>query len=231
MLTRSRPNQLSSIFKPFRDQQISGQQSPFFKIPGSFQEKTSIQGKKQDLFKPKAERVRPNDPEAVGLGERSKKEPEIVVHTSKISSPINRRITPTQIKHNVVTPEEHAVKCKCNHNCTIDEIANTSQDIRKITNIGKYSPYKRSSFREKQPSRVEFKDKPRERVEEVTKKKNSCHNCGSTDHNANNCPKEKKKVYVIEKVPEEESPTEYSESDSMGDAIREKSDEDQNPRE
>ncbi|MBW0482711.1 hypothetical protein O181_022426 [Austropuccinia psidii MF-1] len=67
-LTRTRPNQLSSGFTPFRNQKISGQESPFFTIPGSFQEKTRIQGKKQDLFQPKAERVRPNDPEAVGLG-------------------------------------------------------------------------------------------------------------------------------------------------------------------
>ncbi|MBW0488427.1 hypothetical protein O181_028142 [Austropuccinia psidii MF-1] len=44
-------------------------------------------------------------------------------------------------------------------------------------------------------------------------------------HYANNCPKAKKKVYPIEQVPED------SESDSMGDAIREQSDEDQDPRE
>ncbi|MBW0568547.1 hypothetical protein O181_108262 [Austropuccinia psidii MF-1] len=61
-LTRSRPNQLSSGFTAFRNQQISGQESPFFTIPGSFQEKTRTQGQKQDLFQPKAERVRPNDP-------------------------------------------------------------------------------------------------------------------------------------------------------------------------
>ncbi|MBW0565095.1 hypothetical protein O181_104810 [Austropuccinia psidii MF-1] len=112
-----------------------------------------------------------------------------------------------------------------------DDIANTLQDISKRTNIGKFTPYKNSSFKEKQPFRVEFEDKPKERVAEVTKKKNSCHNCGSTDHYANNCPKAKKKFYAIEKVPEEESPTEDSESDSMGDAIREKSDDDQDPRE
>ncbi|MBW0492710.1 hypothetical protein O181_032425 [Austropuccinia psidii MF-1] len=46
-LKRSRPNQLSSGFTPFRNQQISGQESPFFTIPGSFQEKTRIQGQKQ----------------------------------------------------------------------------------------------------------------------------------------------------------------------------------------
>ncbi|MBW0476628.1 hypothetical protein O181_016343 [Austropuccinia psidii MF-1] len=61
--------------------------------------------KKQDLFQPNAERVRPNDPEAVVLGERSTQKPEIVVNTSIISSPTNRNITPTQTEHNVVTPE------------------------------------------------------------------------------------------------------------------------------
>ncbi|MBW0552914.1 hypothetical protein O181_092629 [Austropuccinia psidii MF-1] len=65
---------------------------------------------------------------------------------------------------------------------------------------------------------------------EVTKNKHTFHNCGSKEHYANSCPKEKKKVYPIEQVPEEESPTEDSESDSKGDAIREQSDDDQDPR-
>ncbi|MBW0479119.1 hypothetical protein O181_018834 [Austropuccinia psidii MF-1] len=65
---------------------------------------------------------------------------------------------------------EHAVKFRCNHNCTLDDIENTSQDA-------------------------------------------------------------KKEVYAIEKVPEEESPTEDSDSDSMGDAIREQSEEEKDPRE
>ncbi|MBW0516942.1 hypothetical protein O181_056657, partial [Austropuccinia psidii MF-1] len=46
-----------------------------------------------------------------------------------------------------------------------------------------------------------------------------------------NCTKARKKVYDIKKVPEEESQTEDYESDSMGDAIREQSDEEQGPRE
>ncbi|MBW0510964.1 hypothetical protein O181_050679 [Austropuccinia psidii MF-1] len=71
MLTRIRPNHLSSGFTPLTNQQISDQESSFFTIPGNFQEKTRIQGQKQNLFQPKAERVRPNDPEAVGLAERS----------------------------------------------------------------------------------------------------------------------------------------------------------------
>ncbi|MBW0518604.1 hypothetical protein O181_058319 [Austropuccinia psidii MF-1] len=126
---------------------------------------------------------------------------------------------------------EHAVKYRCNHNCTLDGIANTLQDVRKRTNIGKYTPYKTSGFKEKQPFRVELKDKPRKRVAGVAKKKNSFHNCGSTDYYAKNCPKANKKLYAIEKVPEEESPTEDCDSDSMGDAMRDQSDEEKDPRE
>ncbi|MBW0587165.1 hypothetical protein O181_126880 [Austropuccinia psidii MF-1] len=94
-LTRSRPNYLSSGFTPFRNQQISSQESPYFTIPGIFQENTRKQGKEQNLLQPGEERVRPNDTEAVGLGKRSIQEPEVVVNHSRVSSPINRNITPT----------------------------------------------------------------------------------------------------------------------------------------
>ncbi|MBW0472470.1 hypothetical protein O181_012185 [Austropuccinia psidii MF-1] len=86
---------------------MSGQESSFFTIPGSFQEKTRMQGPKQDHLQPEEERVRPNDPEAGRFGERSAQEPEVVVNNSRISSPINRNITPTQMEHNVVTPESN----------------------------------------------------------------------------------------------------------------------------
>ncbi|MBW0490257.1 hypothetical protein O181_029972 [Austropuccinia psidii MF-1] len=68
-------------------------------------------------------------------------------------------------------------------------------------------------------------------MEEVIKMKNYCHNCGSTDHYANNCLKANKKVYAIKKVPEKEYPTEDSESDSMDDAIREHYDDNKDPKE
>ncbi|MBW0581119.1 hypothetical protein O181_120834, partial [Austropuccinia psidii MF-1] len=64
-------------------------------------------GKKQDLFSPKAERVRPSYQENVGLGEGSTQEPEVVLNHSRISSPLNRNITPTQIEHNTVSPESN----------------------------------------------------------------------------------------------------------------------------
>ncbi|MBW0470412.1 hypothetical protein O181_010127 [Austropuccinia psidii MF-1] len=106
-LTRSRPNKLSSGFTPFRNQQISGQESEFFTIPGSFQEKTRKQGPKKYLLQPEEERVRPHYPQANVFGERSAQKPEVVGNNSRISSPINRNITPTQIEHNVVTPESN----------------------------------------------------------------------------------------------------------------------------
>ncbi|MBW0549589.1 hypothetical protein O181_089304 [Austropuccinia psidii MF-1] len=70
-------------------------------------EKTRIQGQNQDNLQPEEERVKPNDPEAVGFGERSSQEPEVAVNNSRISSSINRNINPTQIDHNVVTPESN----------------------------------------------------------------------------------------------------------------------------
>ncbi|MBW0460987.1 hypothetical protein O181_000702 [Austropuccinia psidii MF-1] len=82
-LTRSRPTQLS----------ISSRRQGY-------------QGKK-DFFEPKAERFKPNDPENIGLGERSTKETEIAVNSCRISSPNNRNNTPTQNEHHVVTPESN----------------------------------------------------------------------------------------------------------------------------
>ncbi|MBW0479299.1 hypothetical protein O181_019014 [Austropuccinia psidii MF-1] len=126
---------------------------------------------------------------------------------------------------------EQAVKCRCNQSFTQDDIANTLKDVRKTANIGKYSQFRSSRFKDKKAFRVDFKDNPKGKMAEITSKKNTCHNCGSTDHYTNNCPKEKKKVYAIEKVPEKESPMEDYESDSMGDAIREQCGDDQDPRE
>ncbi|MBW0550882.1 hypothetical protein O181_090597 [Austropuccinia psidii MF-1] len=66
-----------------------------------------MRGQKQNHLQPEEERVRPNVPEADGFGERSAQEPEVAVNKSRISSPINRNINPSQIEHNVVTPESN----------------------------------------------------------------------------------------------------------------------------
>ncbi|MBW0491503.1 hypothetical protein O181_031218 [Austropuccinia psidii MF-1] len=107
-LTMSRPTQLSSGFTPLRNQKISGQDSPFFTIPGTFHERTRIKGQEKELFQPKAERVRTNYKEAVGLGERSPQGPKIVANTfNGIRTPAATNITLTKMEHSVVTPESN----------------------------------------------------------------------------------------------------------------------------
>ncbi|MBW0495109.1 hypothetical protein O181_034824 [Austropuccinia psidii MF-1] len=66
-----------------------------------------IQGQNQELFSPKAERFRTNDPETVVLGQRSTQDPEVNLSNSRITSPFNRNITPTQIEHSSVSPESN----------------------------------------------------------------------------------------------------------------------------
>ncbi|MBW0510400.1 hypothetical protein O181_050115 [Austropuccinia psidii MF-1] len=74
-LTRSKTTKLPSGFTLFRNKKISDQELPFLTSPGTFQVETRINGEKQDFFQPEAERVRPYDPEAVELVERSTQEP------------------------------------------------------------------------------------------------------------------------------------------------------------
>ncbi|MBW0497274.1 hypothetical protein O181_036989 [Austropuccinia psidii MF-1] len=148
-----------------------------------------------------------------------------------INPQINIHIRNQKLLTQMPGEPEHAIKFRLNQIFTLADISYTLQDIKNRTNIGKDSQYKRNSFKKKQPFRVDFKYKPKERVAEVTNRKDSCHNCGSTGHYANYCPKAKKKDYSIEKVTEEEYPTEDSESDSMGDAVQGKSDEYQDPKE
>ncbi|MBW0568898.1 hypothetical protein O181_108613 [Austropuccinia psidii MF-1] len=105
-LTRSKPTIIPSGFTPLRHKQISGQESPLFTIPGSFQETTIIKREKQEFLKQDTERVRPHDLEAVGLCERSTQAPDIVLNTSdRISSPTTKNIIPTQNENSVFTPE------------------------------------------------------------------------------------------------------------------------------
>ncbi|MBW0471788.1 hypothetical protein O181_011503 [Austropuccinia psidii MF-1] len=63
---------------------------------------------KNDFFQPEAEGVRPNDPEAFGIGEKSTQDPEIAVNTpDRVSSPPIINIIPTQNEHSFGTPESN----------------------------------------------------------------------------------------------------------------------------
>ncbi|MBW0498561.1 hypothetical protein O181_038276 [Austropuccinia psidii MF-1] len=58
-LTRSRPNQLSIGFMPFTKQQISGQESPFFKISGISRRRQGYKGKNKTTFNQRKEESDP----------------------------------------------------------------------------------------------------------------------------------------------------------------------------
>ncbi|MBW0492239.1 hypothetical protein O181_031954 [Austropuccinia psidii MF-1] len=126
---------------------------------------------------------------------------------------------------------EHSIKCRSNQSCTIDKISKTLKYLRKKKNIGKNSLFRGNSFKEKQPYRFDNKDNPKEKIADGTKKKKNFQNCGLTDHFDNNYPKEKNRIHAIGKVPEEETQEEDSESDSIGQAIREIFDDDQDTTE
>ncbi|MBW0529091.1 hypothetical protein O181_068806 [Austropuccinia psidii MF-1] len=83
---------------------------------------------------------------------------EWFLRQSKILKAIDLQINIQMRNHKLLTqpPKElkHAVKCRCNQDCTLDDMANTLQDLRKRTNIGRFTPHKSSGFREKQPFRV-----------------------------------------------------------------------------
>ncbi|MBW0488893.1 hypothetical protein O181_028608 [Austropuccinia psidii MF-1] len=58
-LTRSKPTRLLSGFTPFRHQQISDKESQSFKVPGSLQEKTRIEGENETFLN---QRQKDSDP-------------------------------------------------------------------------------------------------------------------------------------------------------------------------
>ncbi|MBW0483671.1 hypothetical protein O181_023386 [Austropuccinia psidii MF-1] len=124
---------------------------------------------------------------------------------------------------------KHAIKCICKQSCTPDDISNSLQDVRKRKNIGSNSLYRGNSSEEKKPSRFDNKDKPKEKISDLTKNKKICHIYGSTDHYSNKYPSAKKKIYATENVQEEGTQEQDSKSGSMGDAIRQFSDDDQDP--
>ncbi|MBW0491149.1 hypothetical protein O181_030864 [Austropuccinia psidii MF-1] len=107
-LARSKPARLPGGFTPLTHQNISGQDSPFFTIRASFQEKKRIKVQEQEFFKTEAERVRTNYSEAVGLSERSTQNPEIILNTSdRISTPTTRNDIPTENAHSFVIAESN----------------------------------------------------------------------------------------------------------------------------
>ncbi|MBW0496744.1 hypothetical protein O181_036459 [Austropuccinia psidii MF-1] len=124
---------------------------------------------------------------------------------------------------------EHAIKCRCNQSFTLYNIANTLQDVRKKKNIGKKSVYRANSFNKTHPCRLENKDKPKEKNSRCDQEEEHFSRLWINRPLYHKVSKAKKDIYSFEKVPEEEAQEEDSESEFMGNSIREISDDDQDP--
>ncbi|MBW0480038.1 hypothetical protein O181_019753 [Austropuccinia psidii MF-1] len=94
---------------------------------------------------------------------------EWCIRQSKRFEAIDLQINIQMGNHKILTQMprelEHAIKYRCNQSCTLDEIANNLQDVRKRESIGKYFQFRKSSFTEKQPFRVDFKDKLKRKLQ------------------------------------------------------------------
>ncbi|MBW0553515.1 hypothetical protein O181_093230 [Austropuccinia psidii MF-1] len=105
-LTRSRPTQLSSGFTQLRVQKVSGQESPYFTIPESFNDKTRTKGKEKDFFQLEEKIIRLNDPKLIGPSGGSAQKQQIIVNTSdETSTPTIKNYIPTKNEHRVITHE------------------------------------------------------------------------------------------------------------------------------
>ncbi|MBW0572536.1 hypothetical protein O181_112251 [Austropuccinia psidii MF-1] len=69
---------------------------------------------------------------------------EWCLRQSKRLKAINSQMNIQMRNHKLLTQipgaPEHAIKCRYNKSCNLDDIANTLQDVRNRKNIGKYSP-------------------------------------------------------------------------------------------
>ncbi|MBW0460513.1 hypothetical protein O181_000228 [Austropuccinia psidii MF-1] len=161
------------------------------------------------------------------LGERSKQEPEIAIHTSRISSPINGNITPTQTEHNSVTPES-----SLNSDVLWLQMSQFAEKTQKQFVELRASHERMKTLTASMDKIVKTLQEGHAQLSKASEETNkSLNQVFEEPHHKKGTGIAKKKVYAIEKAPEEESPTEDSESNSMGDAIREQSDEDKDPRE
>ncbi|MBW0510920.1 hypothetical protein O181_050635 [Austropuccinia psidii MF-1] len=76
---------------------------------------------------------------------------EWCLRQSKTLEAINPQMNIQMRNHKLLTQLpgdlEHAVKCRCNQNCTLDDISNSLQYIRKRPNIGRFTLYRSSNFK------------------------------------------------------------------------------------
>ncbi|MBW0528459.1 hypothetical protein O181_068174 [Austropuccinia psidii MF-1] len=85
---------------------------------------------------------------------------------------------------------EHAVKSRCEKDFTLGEIANNLQEVWIGKSIGRYNN-NRTGAKRYNPT-IERKEA---HYPEELEKTRTCHRCGSPNHYADNCPKDRKEIF------------------------------------
>ncbi|MBW0583883.1 hypothetical protein O181_123598 [Austropuccinia psidii MF-1] len=136
---------------------------------------------------------------------------------SKRLKAINTQMNIHMSNHKLLTQMpgelEHAVKCRCNHNCTLDDIENTLQDVRKRTNIGcSLKTNTEKGWQKWKRRKIIFATVVQQTIMPTT------------------VQRKREKSMPLRTSQGRNPQTQDSEPDSMVDAIREQSDDDQDPR-
>ncbi|MBW0474796.1 hypothetical protein O181_014511 [Austropuccinia psidii MF-1] len=105
---------------------------------------------------------------------------------------------------------EHAVKCRCSKESTLDEISTTLQEVRIRTSIGRYNTHSTGDKREN-PT-LEAKE-THDSESEITR---GFHNCELPNHYADNLPKDREEISAREKATRKDQEGHESDSDSVG---------------
>ncbi|MBW0586173.1 hypothetical protein O181_125888 [Austropuccinia psidii MF-1] len=120
---------------------------------------------------------------------------------------------------------EHAVKCRCSKESTLDQISNTLQEVRIRTSIGRYNNHSTGDNREN-PT-LEAKETHDSESEITT----GFHNCESPNHYAENSPKDREEIFPREEETGKDQEGHESDSDSVGNGCGDNSYSEPNPHE
>ncbi|MBW0504793.1 hypothetical protein O181_044508 [Austropuccinia psidii MF-1] len=119
----------------------------------------------------------------------------------------------------------HAVKCRCFKESTLDQISTTLQEVRIRTSIGRCNTHTTGDNREN-PT-LEAKETHYSESEITT----GFHNCESTNHYAENFPKDREKIFVRGEEKRKDQEGHESDSDSVGNGCLNNSYSEPNPHE
>ncbi|MBW0518447.1 hypothetical protein O181_058162 [Austropuccinia psidii MF-1] len=105
---------------------------------------------------------------------------------------------------------EHAVKCRCSKESTLDEISTTLQEVRIRTSIGRYNKHSMGDNMENPTLEA---TETHDSDSEITK---GFHNWESPNHYSDNSPKDREEIFARQEGTRKDKEGHESDSDSVG---------------